>query len=76
MKQLAFFLIFIPAVAFAQEVAPEVPADPPWLMVVLGLIVPACGFLSTMFRSNNVLMKIVDAFAFNWGKARNDSRVQ
>lgn len=80
MKRLtSIFLILVPAMAFAQaavEPAAEVAADPPWLTLALALIVPVCGFLSTQISSNGILMKVLDVFAFNWGKAKNDSRVQ
>lgn len=42
------------------------------LKVVLALIVPAAGVLSVTFPSVGKVMKVVDLFAFNWGKARND----
>ncbi len=46
--------------------------DPQWLMIVLLLIPPLMGFVSTIVPSGSVIMKIVDALAFNWGRARND----
>jgi hypothetical protein len=40
-------------------------------IAVLGAIV-ASGALSTVVKSGSWWMKIIDALAMNWGKARND----
>jgi nitrate/nitrite transporter NarK len=73
---LAIFLI-LPIVAFAQEVV-EVAAEPAWLPLVISLLAAVAGssFLSTFLKSGSWYMKIIDAIALNWGKARNDPRVQ
>ena len=42
---------------------------------VLSLIVGS-GVLSTVVKSGSWWMKIIDAVAFNWGKARNDPGAQ
>lgn len=46
------------------------------VLAVLAAIVPIAGFLSTRFKSVGTVMKIIDLFAFNWGKARNDPEAQ
>lgn len=42
---------------------------------LLGALV-ASGALSTVLKSGSWWMKIIDALAFNWGKARNDPGAQ
>ena len=46
------------------------------LFAVMAAIVPVAGFLSTRFSSVGKVMKLIDFFAFNWGKARNDPSEQ
>ena len=63
-------LLLVAGPAFAQDAA---TAEPVWLNMVLGAmaaLIPA--FLSTFVKSEGWIMKVIDAFAFNWGKARND----
>jgi len=67
--------------AAAQEVAAEAPAvasDPLWLPIVLSLLstIGGASILSSFISSKRWWMKIIDAFAFNFLKARNDPRVQ
>lgn len=45
------------------------------IIAVLGAVV-ASGALSTVLKSGSWWMKIIDALALNWGKARNDPNVQ
>lgn len=71
--------LFLPFIAFAQEgAATATSTDPAWLPLVTGLLalVAGSGLLSTFVKSGSWWMKIIDAIALNWGKARNDSRVQ
>jgi hypothetical protein len=71
-----FVVLFGPLVAFAQEAA--APAEPSWLPLVITLLSAVAGssFLSTFLKSGSWWMKIIDAVALNWGKARNDPKVQ
>jgi hypothetical protein len=39
-------------------------------------IVAMCSAISAFVPSVGKIMKVVDALALNWNKARNDSRVQ
>jgi hypothetical protein len=75
----AFFLVLLlPIAAFAQEAAPVVAEEPTWVPIVISVLgaIAASGFLSTFLKSGSWWMKIIDAIALNWGKARNDPRVQ
>jgi len=47
-----------------------------YLTVWLPRLVMLAGVLTAIFPSGNKVMRIVDAFAINWGKARNDPDVQ
>jgi hypothetical protein len=45
------------------------------IIAVLGAVT-ASGFVSTFVASGSWWMKIIDAIALNWGKARNDPGAQ
>jgi hypothetical protein len=45
------------------------------VIAILGAVV-ASGALSTVVKSNSWWMRIIDALALNWGKARNDPDAQ
>lgn len=47
-----------------------------WVTAGVGLFVIICNALATIFPSTNKLMRVVDAFAFNWKKARSDPDLQ
>ena len=49
---------------------------PNWLNVVLALIIPVTAFAATLVSSNSWYGKVIDAIAFNWGKAKNDPSEQ
>ena len=44
--------------------------------LILALVIPVAAGLSAAFPSTNKVMKVIDIFAINWGKARNDPKVQ
>ena len=70
--------LFAPTLGLAQDAGVPVSADPPWLALVLTVLgaIAGSGFLSTFLSSNSWWMKILDAVALNFGKARNDPKVQ
>ena len=51
-----------------------------WVLANLDMLVPAviavASAISAFVPSTNKVMAIIDALALNWGKARNDPRVQ
>jgi len=62
-------------------VPPEALVEPvdqavAWASAAAGLFVLLMNAVAAFVPSTNRLMKIVDAFAFNWGKARNDPALQ
>ena len=52
------------------------PPMAPWLALALALFIPLCNVIAATFPSTNGLMKIIDVFAANWGKARSDPAAQ
>ncbi len=67
-------IVMVPALSLANGDAVEiVDPGPPWLPMLLSAIAALTpALISTFIKSDFWWMKIVDAFAFNWGKARND----
>ncbi len=77
---LGLFVASITSIALGQEVtepAVEAPNTIVELLITwLPRLVAACAGLAAFFPSTNKVMVIVDAFAFNWNKARNDPAAQ
>lgn len=46
------------------------------ILTWLPRLVMGCAALTAFFPSTNKVMKIIDLFAFSWGKARNDPNAQ
>ena len=78
-----FLLIAIPSIALGQEVAPE-PEAVTSIWDTIGKIITVwlpratliCGLISAAVPSVGKVMGLIDIFAVNWGKARNDASVQ
>jgi len=73
-----FVFLFLPFVAFAQDAAAAAPADPQWVgLVIAGLgAIAGSSFISAFVSSDRWWMRIIDALALNFLKARNDPRIQ
>jgi len=77
-------LIAMAAIAqtpISAPVDPDAIAEPvdqavAWAAAAAGLFVIVMNAIATVVPSAGRLMKIVDTFAFNWGKARNDPALQ
>lgn len=77
------FFMVLPLVAIAQAIGVEPEASVSiwdklggWISLGIPWLVTICAGLSTIFPSVGKIMKIVDIFAGNWGRARNDAGVQ
>ena len=44
-----------------------------WVVMIVPMVVAASAAISAFVPSVGKIMKVVDAFAFNWNKARNDN---
>jgi len=70
-------LVLVPFAAFGQDVTTEA-ADPQWVGWVISAlgVVGSASVVSAFVSSERWWMKLVDALAFNWLKARNDPAEQ
>jgi len=87
MKKLTLFFLALGAVFFAAAATGQVAEPAPeavdaadqlvgWLIRGVPLLVMLCSAIASFVPSTNKLMKVVDAFAFNWHKARNNPERQ